>query len=299
MRLVTFEFGNDEKIGALVDGGVLDLASAGTRANRPVPDSMQALIEAGDRAWDNVRALIADCPAEDVVESPKLLSPLPRPIRLRDASLFHEHMEIALGKIGKTMHEEFRRQIIYYNANHLDIYGPEAELPWPARSNWIDYELEWACVVGRTATHITPDTARDHIFGLTIFNDWSARDLQLPFMECGLGPGGGKDFANGLGPCIATLDEFDDIYDLAMTARINGEEWTRGTTGSMFHKWEDALIGLSADYPIRAGEIIGSGTVLSGCGFELDRKLAIGDLVELEIEGIGALRNRIIADNRG
>jgi 2-keto-4-pentenoate hydratase/2-oxohepta-3-ene-1,7-dioic acid hydratase in catechol pathway len=206
-----------------------------------------------------------------------------------------EHMEIALGKIGRTLLDEFKRQPIYYNADHLHIFGTDVDVPWPTRSQWIDYELEWACVIGRTAANITPETARDHIFGFTIFNDWSARDLQIPFMECGLGPGAGKDFANGLGPCIATLDEFEDIYDLRMTARVNGEQWSDGTTGSMFHKWEDAIAELSVDRTLAAGEVIGSGTVLSGCGFEVDRRLAIGDMVELEIEGIGVLRNRVVA----
>jgi 2-keto-4-pentenoate hydratase/2-oxohepta-3-ene-1,7-dioic acid hydratase in catechol pathway len=295
MRLVTFEQEGKEKVGALVEGGTLDLVSAASRTGRLIPEAMQQLIEAGPEAWDIARALIDTRPDEDVIADTKLLSPLPRPIRLRDASLFHEHMEIALGKIGKTMHAEFKRQIIYYNANHIDIYGPEADVPWPTASNWIDYELEWACVIGKTAAHISRETARDHIFGLTIFNDWSARDTQMPFMEAGLGPGRGKDFANGLGPCIATLDEFDDIYDLTMVARINGEEWSRGSSGSMFHKWEDTVAGLSVDYALKAGEVIGSGTVLSGCGFELDKRLSIGDVVELEIEGIGILRNRVVA----
>ena len=295
MRLVSYSVDGTEHVGALVEGGVLDVTSAGNRMGKPVPSTMQQLIEAGPGAWDRARALVASRPDEDVVADATLLSPLPRPIRIRDASLFHEHMEIALRKIGKPMHAEFKRQIIYYSANHLDVFGPEVDIPWPARSEWIDYELELGCVIGQTALKVSPDAARDHIFGLTIFNDWSARDLQLPFMECGLGPGAGKDFANGLGPCIATLDEFDDIYNLTMVARINGEEWSRGNSGSMFHKWEDTVAGLSIDYPLRPGELIGSGTVLSGCGFELDKRLSIGDVVELEVDGIGILRNRIAA----
>lgn len=295
MRLVSFDADGKERVGALVDGGVLDLPSAGVATGKAVPETMQQLIEAGDAARDAARALIELRPDENVIADAKLLAPLPHPVRLRDASLFLEHMEVALGKIDKTLHEEFKRQVIYYNANHMNIYGPEANVPWPATSNWIDYELEWACVIGRTATGITPENARDHIFGLTIFNDWSARDLQIPFMKADLGPGRGKDFANGLGPCIATLDEFDDIYDLTMTARINGEEWTRCNSGTMFHKWEDAVVRLSGDFALKAGEVIGSGTVLSGCGFELDRKLAIGDVVELEVEGIGVLRNKVVA----
>jgi 2-keto-4-pentenoate hydratase/2-oxohepta-3-ene-1,7-dioic acid hydratase in catechol pathway len=256
---------------------------------------MQGLIEAGQEAWDTARALIARRPDEDVIADARLLCPLPRPVRLRDASLMLEHMEVALKKIGKTMHDEFRRQVIYYNADHIHMFGPEADVPWPRRSQWIDYELEWAIVIGRDAVDVQPADARELIFGLTIFNDWSARDLQFPFMEAGVGPGGGKDFANGLGPCIATLDEFDDLYDLEMTARVNGEVWSEGSTSNMFHSWEDAIVQLSEGRPLVAGEVIGSGTVRSGCGLEIDRRPAIGDLIELEVERIGVLRNRVVA----
>lgn len=295
MRLVTFSADGEERVGALVDGGVLDFARAGARTGRSLPVTMQRLIEAGPSAWDAARALIAQRPDEDVVADAKLLCPLPRPVRLRDASLMLEHMEVALKKIGKSMHEEFRRQVIYYNADHIHMFGPEADVPWPSRSEWIDYELEWACVIGRDAVNVRPGETSGVIFGFTVFNDWSARDLQFPFMEAGVGPGGGKDFANGLGPCIATPDEFDDLYDLDMTARVNGEVWSRGSTSNMFHSWEDAIVQLSFERPLVAGEVIGSGTVRSGCGLEIDRRPAIGDVIELEIEGIGILRNRVVA----
>lgn len=294
MRLVTFEKDRRERLGAMVAGGILDLASAAERLGTPSPASMQALIDAGPKAWDAARALIARCPAEDVVTGVRLLAPLPRPVRFRDCSLFLEHMELALKKMGKTMHEEFKRQVIYYNADHVHTFGPEDDVPWPRASTWIDYELEWACVIGRPGVNITTAQARDHIFGFTILNDWSARDLQMPFMAAGLGPGAGKDFANSFGPCIATPDEFADPYTLKMTARINGELWSEGATNSMHHSFEDAVSQLSADRPLVAGEILGSGTVLRGCGFELDRRLAIGDTVELEVEGIGVLRNRVV-----
>ena len=115
-------------------------------------------------------------------------------------------------------------------------------------------------------------------------------------MEARLGPGEGKDFelGNGLGPCIATPDEFPDPYDLTMTARINGEEWSRGSTSTMHHTFDDAVVQFSRAKTLHAGEVIGSGTVLSGCGFELGRQLSANDVVELEIEGIGVLRNRVV-----
>lgn len=294
MRLVTFQKGQQARLGALVSGGILDLDTAGRRTGASMPDTMQGLIDAGPAVWDEARKLIETRPDEDVVADARLLAPLPSPPRFRDCSLFLEHMELAMEKLGKTMKPEFKRQVIYYNADHVHVYGSGDDVPWPRASNWIDYELEWACVIGRAGVNVTKARARDHIFGYTILNDWSARDLQFPFMDAGLGPGAGKDFANSFGPCIATPDEFDDPYKLKMEARVNGEIWSQGATDSMFHSFEDAVEQLSADRPLVAGEIWGSGTVLRGCGFELDRKLAIGDTVELEVEGIGILRNTVV-----
>ncbi len=297
MRLISFRSAQGEGIGSLhVEGFVVDLVAAAQQAGTPLPSTMQSFIEAGDDAWAVARKLTQVAPkdARRDLASLELLAPLPRPIRLRDASLFLDHLEASFAKLGRPMSPEFRKQVIYYNADHLHVFGPNADIPWPAPSEWIDYELEWACVVGRTGSDITVEDAGSHIFGYTIFNDWSARDLQIPFMETGLGPCGGKDFANSIGPCIATPDEFEDLRALKMSARINGEVWSRGTTANMTHRFEDAISQFSRNRVLYAGEIIGSGTVLNGCGFELGRRLAIGDTVELEVEGIGILANRVV-----
>lgn len=295
MKLVTFDAGQGERLGALASSGVIDLVVAADRQGVTLPESMQDLITAGRGCWDTARQVISSTPTENATSraSVELLAPLPRPVRLRDASLFLEHMEVALSKIGRNMDQQFREQVIYYNADHVHVSGPDAEIVWPTASTWMDYELEWACVIGIAGVNITPKEATDHIFGFTIFNDWSARDLQFAFMNAGLGPGAGKDFANTFGPCIVTVDEFTDPYSLSMAARINGDVWSTGTTASMHWRFEDAISQLSRDRPLVAGEIIGSGTVLGGCGFELDRRLAFGDRVELEVEGIGVLTNRI------
>lgn len=323
MKLVTFDADGGPALGALLpNGDVLGLASAAARtgADGTALGSMQTLIEAGERAWDGARALIEMAPAEAVHDKTKarLLAPLPRPIRLRDCSLFLQHMEKALMKMASNLAETeadpkaayerlmasgdysllpiFKNQIVYYNSDHLAVSGPETEIVWPPYSDWMDFELEWACVIGKPARDATAANARSHIFGYTIFNDWSARDVQLPIMQAKLGPGEGKDFelGNGLGPCIATPDEFPDPYNLTMTARVNGEEWSRGSTSTMHHSFDDAVVQFSRAKTLHAGEVIGSGTVLSGCGFELGRKLAANDVVELEIEGIGVLRNRVV-----
>jgi 2-keto-4-pentenoate hydratase/2-oxohepta-3-ene-1,7-dioic acid hydratase in catechol pathway len=309
MKWVTYADGAAGRLGALLrDGTVLDVAQAAAlTGGRPVPAAMQAFIEAGEPAWDAARQAVARAPDEARRPGVALLAPLPRPIRLRDCSLFLEHMEVALEKIAAMARERgetptthglppvYRQQVIYYNADHVHVVGPEAEIAWPAHSDWMDYELEWACVVGRTGTDIRPERAREHIFGLTLFNDWSARDLQLPFMAANLGPGEGKDFANSLGPCIATLDEFEggDPYTGTLTATVNGERWSHGSTSRMHHRFEDAIVQFSRGKTLFAGEVFGSGTVLGGCGFELGRRLADGDVVELSHDVIGTLRNRI------
>lgn len=305
MKLVTFQSVADpsaSRLGALLaEGSVLDLTAAGEAAGTPMAAGMQALIDGGMSMWDAARRLIEICPQEAVHHDYRLLAPLPRPIRIRDCSLFLEHMEVALAKLAKQRGDPsvglppvFKEQVIYYNADNLHIFGDGADIPWPAHSDWMDYELEWACVIGRDGTDIRRENATSHIFGYTIFNDWSARDLQLPFMTGNLGPGEGKDFANGFGPCIATPDEFDDVYDVVMEARVNGDLWSRGSTASMHHSFEDAIVQFSRGKPLFAGEILGSGTVLSGCGFELERRLADGDEVALTIGSIGTLTNRIV-----
>ena len=295
MKLVTFTEAGGDRLGALVGAAVVDLSRAAMIRGVPMAADMQSLIDGGPELWDVARKILADPPESSVIHDARLRAPLPRPLRFRDACLFLEHLQVSFEKAGLPFCEEFRQQIIYYNGDNLHVFGPDEDIPWPRDSEDRDYELEWACIIGKPGANVSAEAARDHIFGYTILNDWSARDLQMPFMKAQLGPGGGKDFANSLGPCIVTTDEIGDPYALRMTAKVNGDLWSDGSTSTMHHSFEDAVHRLSIDRPLVAGEIIGSGTVLSGCGFELGRQIAIGDLVELEIEGIGCLRNRVVA----
>lgn len=295
MKLVTFGEPSEPRLGALIgDGRIVDLREAGRQLSCNVPASMQALIEAGRDGLASARRCAECAPAGCIVEEARLLSPLTRPVRMRDAQLFLEHLEVVLKREKRPMSDQYYHQVIYYNADHIHIFGPDDDIKWPLASSWIDYELEWAVVIGTAGTNIPKDRAKEHIFGYTIFNDWSARDLQFPFQEGGLGPGAGKDFATSLGPCIVTADEIPDAYALSMTAHVNGERWSAGNTSSMHWTFEDAIAQLSADRSLEAGEIIASGTVLTGCGFDLQRRLALGDLIELEVESIGVLRNRVV-----
>jgi 2-keto-4-pentenoate hydratase/2-oxohepta-3-ene-1,7-dioic acid hydratase in catechol pathway len=319
MKLVTFAYQDEKRLGALVEDRVLDLASS-SATPAPAFASMLALIEAGPEAWNAARDIVKQASPNAMLglADIRLLAPLPRPTRLRDCSLFLEHMDVVLMRMAReaaakepdaeaayqrlmssgkyTLNPLFKKTCVYYNADHTSVSGTETEIVWPSYSNWMDFELEWACVIGRPGRNIRRDNASEHIFGFTILNDWSARDVQLPLMDTMLGPGEGKDFTGswGLGPCIVTPDELDEPYRLLMTAKVNGEEWTRGSTGSMHHRFEDAIVQFSREKSILAGEVIGSGTVLGGCGFELGRRLESGDVVELEIEHIGILRNRVV-----
>jgi 2-keto-4-pentenoate hydratase/2-oxohepta-3-ene-1,7-dioic acid hydratase in catechol pathway len=171
--------------------------------------------------------------------------------------------------------------------------GPTTTVPWPSYTEHLDYELELGVVIGRSGTDIASESARDHIFGLTILNDFSARDIQNREMSVGLGPAKGKDFSTATGPWIATLDELPEPYDLKMTAQVDGEVWSEGNTSAMHWRLEEIIAHLSRGEPVRAGELFGTGTVGFGCGLELGRQLRPGNVVELEITGLGRLRNTI------
>jgi 2-keto-4-pentenoate hydratase/2-oxohepta-3-ene-1,7-dioic acid hydratase in catechol pathway len=186
------------------------------------------------------------------------------------------------------------RQPVYYKCNRFTVIGDGETVQWPAYSQMLDYELELGIFIGKTGRDISAANAREHIFGYTIYNDVSARDAQADEMACMLGPAKGKDFDTGniIGPCIVTADELTEPYALEMVARVNGIEWSRGNSSTMHHRFEDIIAHVSASETLYAGEFIGSGTVGNGCGFELGRYPQAGDEIELEIQGIGKLRNR-------
>jgi len=182
---------------------------------------------------------------------------------------------------------------VYYKGNPDTVFGPDDDILWPAYTEKLDYELELCAVIGKRGRKVGEEDAPAYIAGYTIFNDWSARDIQFREMKVGLGPGLGKDFATSLGPCLVTPDEID-IYAAPMQARINGEVWSSGTQGAMRFDFAQIIAHLSNEQTLLPGDVLGSGTVGRGCGLELDRWLRPGDVVELEVEGIGILRNRVV-----
>ncbi|MDB5928502.1 MAG: fumarylacetoacetate hydrolase family protein, partial [Polaromonas sp.] len=192
--------------------------------------------------------------------------------------------------------DTFNRQPIYYKCNRFATIGMDDDVIWPSYSTMLDFELEFGCYIGKRAKDVPRDKARDHIFGYTIFNDISARDAQAIEMGGMLGPAKSKDFdtANVRGPCLVTVDELPDPYDLTMIARVNGEEWGRGNSRDMRWQFEDVIAHISRSETLHPGEFLGSGTVGNGCGLEQMRYLKANDVVELEVEGIGILRSRIL-----
>jgi len=332
MKLVTFDAEGAPRLGAMTpdESHVVDIQATQVALNRrPYQPfrSMLALIENGDEALDKMRETLAlgeSGRAPDALmpmDQVKLLAPIPSPPQMRDAMCFEKHLQQALDQAVLRMAagaddpeaaaDELRAsgrfsipqvwydQPIYYKANRFAVTGTGTDVVWPSYSKNMDYEMEFGIFIGKTGKDIPAERAAEHIFGYSVFNDFSARDAQMAEMAAQLGPAKGKDFdnANVIGPCIVTADEFGDPYDHAMIVRVNDVEMSRGTSATMHWKFEDLIAHISQGETLHAGEFIGSGTVGDGCGLEHGRSLSAGDVVELEVEGIGILRNRVLRED--
>jgi 2-keto-4-pentenoate hydratase/2-oxohepta-3-ene-1,7-dioic acid hydratase in catechol pathway len=324
VKLATYRSGGKNKV-ALVhaaDSRLFDLASASQRAGKSNPafNSMLDLVDHGDAALDEASNLF-DRHGKDqdlwtaVVET-EVLAPLPEPRQMRDGMSFPVHivqgpvghLKLAARKAGDAaelarlqaaplpeLPEVYRKQPIYYITNRFSVKGTNTTVKWPRYSQVMDYELEFGIVTKNRGSNIPATKARDHIFGYTIFNDFSARDAQRMEMEGRLGPAKGKSFDGGnvLGPWIVTPDEIGDPYKLKMQARVNGEVRSQGTSEGMLFSFEEIIAHVTRDETLMPGEFIGSGTVGNGCGLELGWYLEHGDSIELEVEKIGVLKNRV------
>jgi fumarylacetoacetate (FAA) hydrolase len=224
--------------------------------------------------------------AEYRLDEVRLRPPVLHPPSVRDFYAFEEHVRRARALRGLEVPPEWYEQPVFYFSNPAAIYGPDDEIPYPVETDELDYELEVAAVIGKDGT----------IGGFTVMNDWSARDVQRAEMKVGLGPAKGKDFATSLGPVLVTPDELGDLR-LEMVARVNGEERSRGNLRDMYHSWDAIVARAARNTVLRPGDVLGSGTVGTGCILEHGdgRWLQPGDVVELEVEGIGILRNTVTA----
>jgi fumarylacetoacetate (FAA) hydrolase len=223
--------------------------------------------------------------AEYRLEDVEFRPPVLHPPSVRDFYAFEQHVKTARASRGLEMPPEWYQIPVFYFSNPAAIYGPGDDIPTPRETNELDYELEVAAIIG----------AEGRIGGFTIMNDWSARDLQRTEMKVGLGPSKGKDFATSLGPIVVTPDEFDGS-SATMIARVNGEERSRGQLADMHHSWDAIVAHAARNTRLLPGDVLGSGTVGTGCILELGdgRWLQPGDFVELEVDGIGILRNTIV-----
>jgi fumarylacetoacetate (FAA) hydrolase len=219
---------------------------------------------------------------EHALADVRLVAPIPRPSSVRDFYAFERHVQSARAQRGLEMAPEWYQLPVFYFSNPAAVNGPDVEVAFPPESSAWDYELEAAAVVG----------AGGRIAGFTVMNDWSARDLQKMEMAVGLGPAKGKDFATSLGPVLVTPDELGDLR-LEMIARVNGEERSRGNLGDIHWPWDELAAHAGRNTRLVSGDVLGSGTVGTGCILEHGdgRWLQPGDVVELEIEQIGVLRN--------
>ena len=247
----------------------------GDRVIQLAAQTLQSFFTGGGGAREH-----AEYPLSDV----RLLAPVLYPPSVRDFYAFEQHVAAARALRGGEVPREWYEIPVFYFSNPAAIFGPDDVIPYPEGTAELDYELEVAAIVG----------ADQQIGGFTIMNDWSARDLQRAEMRVGLGPAKGKDFATSLGPVLVTPDEFDGS-SAEMVARVNGEERSRGDLRDLYHSWDAILAQAARNTVLRPGDVLGSGTVGSGCILEHGdgRWLQPGDVVELEVEGIGVLRNTV------
>jgi 2-keto-4-pentenoate hydratase/2-oxohepta-3-ene-1,7-dioic acid hydratase in catechol pathway len=324
MKLATYRSGGHEKIGMVHsdDSRLFDLAKAAKRDGKgdPVFASMLALIDAGpsalDQAWKLFDKSGKDETLSESVSGAEILAPVPEPRQMRDGMSFPLHIRQApRGQLKLAAREKndtaelarlnaeplgelpeiYRKQPIYYITNRFSVQGPNTTVKWPRYSKVMDYELEFGIVTRNKGANIPASKAVDHIFGYTIFNDFSARDAQRIEMEGRLGPAKGKSFDGGnvMGPWIVTPDEIGDPYKLKVEVRVNGKMRSQGVTEGMLFSFEEIIAHVTQDETLMPGEFIGSGTVGNCCGLEIGWYLEHGDTIELDVEKIGILKNKV------
>lgn len=301
MKFATFTRTDGEvRAGWVTPRGIVDMNQA---SGGELPDNMLDFLSRQEAYMPLVQKLEQSqveptCKPDDV----QLLAPIPNPRSVRDFMAFELHILNASKRLGIPLAQAWYEIPAFYFTNHQVITGPHAKVARPARCQWLDYELEIACVIGKEGKNIRAEEADEYIFGYTILNDWSARDLQMKESKIGLGPAKGKDFATSLGPYLVSKDELEahrrgDRYDLEMVARVNGIELSRGNFQDIYYTFGQMIERASDGVTLYPGDVIGSGTVGTGCllelGPEVHRWLEPGDVVQLEITGLGVLENTV------
>jgi 2-keto-4-pentenoate hydratase/2-oxohepta-3-ene-1,7-dioic acid hydratase in catechol pathway len=274
----------------LLPADMLKWIQAGSMGRKAAQEVETAWLERGDLRGADGEPAVFDQSAV------RLLAPLPRPNTIRDFSTYEEHQKRATRAKGNgDVPEVWYRLPVYWKANPENTAGPEEDVIWPGYSQKLDFELEFGVYISRSGKNIPVEEASSFIAGYTIFNDISARDRQADEGVMTFGPAKGKDFdtAKVFGPCMVTPDEFEGRPH-RMTAHINKEMWSDGSTGDMHWTFPQLISYVSEYETLRPGDFLGSGACPTGCGLELNRWIKPGDEIEFEVEGIGVLRNRII-----
>ena len=271
MRLCTFRRAGDPAPAP----GILE----GDRVRRIAAPDLVAYLAGGRSA-----PLAEEYAAAEVT----LLAPIPEPPSIRDFFAFERHVATTRAKKNEKVPDFWYAEPVFYFTNPAAVLGPDEPVPYPEGTEMLDYELEVAAVIG----------AGEQIAGFTVLNDWSARDVQRAETSVGLGPAKGKDFGTSMGPVLVTADEFDGSAGL-MTASVNGVELSRGDLAEMHFGWADLRRRAVRNTRLRPGDVLGSGTVGSGCILEHETQnwLRPGDVVELAVAGLGVLRNIVVPPN--
>jgi 2-keto-4-pentenoate hydratase/2-oxohepta-3-ene-1,7-dioic acid hydratase in catechol pathway len=307
VKLLTYDTGSGPRAGVMLDGDSIHDASALLGSSTTLRD-VRALLDYSDNAVERLREAVGRVAAPTVqLAEVRLRAPVLQPPTVRDHIAFEEHAtgQWTRESTGPRM-EVWSRLPIFYFSNPLRITGPDEPVPVPAATRQLDYECELAVVIAREGSNVLERDADRYIAGFTIFNDWSCRDLQADESQFGLGPAKGKDAASSLGPWIVTLDEMAPYYrdgtlHVDCTVRVNGVEWMAGNAWNMHHTFGAMIERACQDSRMVPGDVIATGTVGGGSIGEAVRKgyparfLQAGDVVEMEVQGIGVLRNTLVA----
>jgi 2-keto-4-pentenoate hydratase/2-oxohepta-3-ene-1,7-dioic acid hydratase in catechol pathway len=301
MKLCTYDIGNGPRAGVVVDERVLDVATL--LGEQGELRDVRALLELSQDSLTRLKSALDSARSSQglPLASVRLRAPILQPPTVRDFMVYEGH---ATAGGTRKLSDAWYRLPIFYFSSPLRIFGPEDAVPYPSASEQLDYELELGAVIGREGSNVAEADAWSYIAGFTIFNDWSCRDLQRDEMDARLGPAKGKDAATSLGPWIVTTDELapfirDGRLYVRCTLHVNGVQWMDNDAGLMYHTWGAMIERASKDSRIVPGDVLGGGTVTGGSIGEAIRNglparyLEPGDVVEIEVEGIGVLRNTI------
>lgn len=296
VKLATFDAGAGPRAGVVRNRFLLDVHAA----DASLPADMKGLLSSGPDAMQRLAGLADSCADRSVlhrVDEVRLLPPVPSPGRYLDFYSFEGHVRNARARRGLEVVPEWYQQPTYYNGNPYAFVGHGAEVAYPAGERERDYEMELAVVIGRPVRDLDAADWRSAVAGFTLLNDCSARQRQMGYAKVGMGPSYGKDFGKAIGPWIVTPDECPDPARIELTAKVNGQEWSRGLFGQAHYDWGAMLAFATKDQELRPGDVVGSGTFPNGCGYELGKFLEPGDIVELEMlydgRSLGVLRNGV------